>query len=381
MSNNISSYLNDIMTKVYGKDVRSAIHNAIETCYTDVSTSATLANTAAANADAKATLANTAATNANNAASWVPGIISAAYDPNKTYKYGNIVTYNSQIRYIMTDVAANDGLSDSNSCVITADEDIFNTPNRLNFSYVRNITKNVRNAYIGTYKQTGSRFVLNGYTTDKDSGVLYDITDKYTEYGSTANTSRYGSDTNQQHKAIKLINGHIYRLRSTYISGTSLTGTGINRPAYLWVCKEVPYTDKESTTYGLRRGYSSNPYDGRSAECTFLYTDEEFPYGIFIALYISRSGGPVYEDYTFDGILEDVTSDRFVSGIDSIAPYENGIASSEHTVGELMMFGSRLVKVIRAIAPGERITLTGGSANVQYTTIADELNEIRNLLS
>ena len=70
----IQEYLTKIMNAVYGRDVRSAIHDSIEECYRDVSTAETLAdaatkkaNTAASNADAKATAANTATTQANAA--------------------------------------------------------------------------------------------------------------------------------------------------------------------------------------------------------------------------------------------------------------------------------------------------------------------------
>lgn len=70
----ISNLLAQIMSAVYGKDVRQSIHDAIEQCYTDVSNaktiadaSTTAANTAAANASAKATAADTAASGANAA--------------------------------------------------------------------------------------------------------------------------------------------------------------------------------------------------------------------------------------------------------------------------------------------------------------------------
>ena len=64
----ISNLLNQIKTAIYGEEVRDSIHDAIEQCYTDVSTGVTLANTAANNANAKATAANNAASAANTAA-------------------------------------------------------------------------------------------------------------------------------------------------------------------------------------------------------------------------------------------------------------------------------------------------------------------------
>lgn len=48
---NISRYLAQILAAVYGKDVRQAIHDSIECCYTDVTNGVTLAETAAKKAD------------------------------------------------------------------------------------------------------------------------------------------------------------------------------------------------------------------------------------------------------------------------------------------------------------------------------------------
>lgn len=78
----ISNLLAQILSAVYGKDVRQAIHDSIEQCYSDVSTAKTLAddsvtaaNAAAANAETRVTTAltnaesrvNTAVGNANSA--------------------------------------------------------------------------------------------------------------------------------------------------------------------------------------------------------------------------------------------------------------------------------------------------------------------------
>lgn len=65
----IQTYLQDILDAVYGEEVRGAIHNAIEECYTDVTTSATAADAAATAANAAADAANEAADEANTAAS------------------------------------------------------------------------------------------------------------------------------------------------------------------------------------------------------------------------------------------------------------------------------------------------------------------------
>lgn len=106
----ISGFLAQILSAVYGKDVRQSIHDAIEQCYTDVSNAKTIAeaatnnaNTAASNAESRTkaaissmqtdtntaigncnsatTAANTAATNANtkaNAANTAAGNADAS---------------------------------------------------------------------------------------------------------------------------------------------------------------------------------------------------------------------------------------------------------------------------------------------------------------
>lgn len=66
----IQTYLQQILDAVYGEEVRGAIHDAIEECYTDVTTSATAADAAATAANAAATAANAAASAANSAAAF-----------------------------------------------------------------------------------------------------------------------------------------------------------------------------------------------------------------------------------------------------------------------------------------------------------------------
>ena len=50
----IQEYLNDILTAVYGVEVRDSIYNSILQCYTDVTNAETLANTAAEDANTAA---------------------------------------------------------------------------------------------------------------------------------------------------------------------------------------------------------------------------------------------------------------------------------------------------------------------------------------
>ncbi len=123
MMSRISQLLAQILSAVYGKDVRQSIHDAIEQCYADVSNAKTLAeasatnannvatnsesrttaaistmqtqtnaaiancnsastaaNSAASNASAKATAANNAAITANDAAAALPGQLQSTLD-------------------------------------------------------------------------------------------------------------------------------------------------------------------------------------------------------------------------------------------------------------------------------------------------------------
>lgn len=60
----ISTLLSQILSAVYGKDVRQSIHDSIEQCYSDVSEGKTIADTAAENANTAAVQAKTDAEDA-----------------------------------------------------------------------------------------------------------------------------------------------------------------------------------------------------------------------------------------------------------------------------------------------------------------------------
>ena len=67
MASRIETLLEEILNAVYGEEVRGSIHDAIEECYSDVSSAETLANSATNAANNAAVLANTAAAAANTA--------------------------------------------------------------------------------------------------------------------------------------------------------------------------------------------------------------------------------------------------------------------------------------------------------------------------
>ena len=66
-NNSIAENLALIESAVYGREVRSAIHDSIEQCYSDVTTAATAADDAATAANAAADLATSAAQAADDA--------------------------------------------------------------------------------------------------------------------------------------------------------------------------------------------------------------------------------------------------------------------------------------------------------------------------
>lgn len=77
MPSDISGYLEDIRNATYGEQVRSAIYNAISTCYTDVQSGVTTAGAAASSAYDAADSALTAAASARSAASSVTSAIAS----------------------------------------------------------------------------------------------------------------------------------------------------------------------------------------------------------------------------------------------------------------------------------------------------------------
>lgn len=92
----IQTYLQQILDAVYGEEVRGAIHDAIEECYTDVATSATAADAAATAANAAASAANAAAsgfTNVPESLFRVPGKITTVNPPSGADPYDFAVAF------------------------------------------------------------------------------------------------------------------------------------------------------------------------------------------------------------------------------------------------------------------------------------------------
>ena len=78
MASPIQDLLNQILNARYGEQVRGSIHDAIEICYSDVSSSTTTAATAAASANEAASNANNAASNATTIATEAAGNANTA---------------------------------------------------------------------------------------------------------------------------------------------------------------------------------------------------------------------------------------------------------------------------------------------------------------
>lgn len=94
----ISEYLNKIKTAIYGREVRDAIHDSIKECYTDVTSGATLANTASDKANSATEKANTAASNAD----------TATASANSAANLANAAASNADNKAALADKAATD---------------------------------------------------------------------------------------------------------------------------------------------------------------------------------------------------------------------------------------------------------------------------------
>lgn len=80
MASSIQNLLDQILNAVYGEEVRGAIHDSIEQCYSDVSTAKTSADTAVSNANTAIANANVATASATSAATSANTAATAAND-------------------------------------------------------------------------------------------------------------------------------------------------------------------------------------------------------------------------------------------------------------------------------------------------------------
>lgn len=110
----ISVYLDKILSSVYGKDVRQAIHDSIKCCYDDVTAGVSLANTAA-------TAANTAADNSETRTS--EAILSLTTDVNTAVANAanattsaNNAASNAENKASAAQTAANDANAAKEAC-------------------------------------------------------------------------------------------------------------------------------------------------------------------------------------------------------------------------------------------------------------------------
>ena len=99
MASQIETLLNTIETAIYGRDMRSAIHDSIEMCYSDVSTAKTLvdasidaAEIATANATTATSSANSATTDARTAIADAEQATDAAEDATADAEAATIAT-------------------------------------------------------------------------------------------------------------------------------------------------------------------------------------------------------------------------------------------------------------------------------------------------
>lgn len=119
----ISTLLSNILSAVYGRDVRQSIHDAISQCYTDVSLAKTLADSSVGTmtqkitdcdtaADGARSAANTANASASNADSSASSANTAASTANAAAEACNTAV--TQLPGQVTDVFADLGLTMQN---------------------------------------------------------------------------------------------------------------------------------------------------------------------------------------------------------------------------------------------------------------------------
>lgn len=303
---------------------------------------------------------------AEAAAAFVPNMISLAYDSARGYSRGEYMIKDNYLYVAMNDVAADAEFSAGNFAAVKVGEALMLNPKYIRYFFNWEITASSSiTVFNGTYKFSGGRFTLNGSTENKASAYQnFDMMD-------SSGTVRYTNDTTipSNHKGLILINGHRYRLRTRYISGTvSTIDTGV-----------IPYARCEKVVFSARlaSNYVGKTYTDRNTgdTCTdFVYDSTEMPNGIMVTLYTSRTGGPVWDNYTGEVTLEDITSSAFE--YECIAPVETSPAIADHAVGDLFILNSCLYKAISAINSGEDIKTGGASANVTKTSIAEVLSNI-----
>ncbi len=107
----ISTLLSNILSAVYGRDVRQSIHDAISQCYTDVSLAKTLADSSVGTmtqkitdcdtaAEGARTAANTANASASNADASASSALTAASTANAWLRLAIRRYPNSRIKFV-----------------------------------------------------------------------------------------------------------------------------------------------------------------------------------------------------------------------------------------------------------------------------------------
>jgi len=197
----IEQNLAKIMSAVYGKDVRAAIHDSIEQCYTDVTRSATAADAAASAANSAASAASNAATDAENAAT-AANVAAASAQAVDSVKYGSAQTLtDAQKEQARTNIGAANGELDRilepvglKEYVLTcASVPMNGLEGYLRLSNISNQGKiSSHTAYIVYWFEAWSDMIITGIDTYIDAAIGIRVSNEKPVVGVGSNTSWTG---------------------------------------------------------------------------------------------------------------------------------------------------------------------------------------------
>ena len=207
----IDQIVSQIRTAVYGRDVRSAIANGIETCYSSASGAAAIANNAASSANTAASAANTAASAANTAATKIGNASATA----TTLTPGSTATATATVGN--SGIAFTFGIPKGNS-----GKDFHIAKTFLSEAAMRAYSGGDIEAYDFAMIDTGS-------VQDPETGRLYcyepDTQDVWRYIGDLSGSQGIKGETGNGIASVVLNND--YTLTITYTDGTSTTTTSI----------------------------------------------------------------------------------------------------------------------------------------------------------
>ena len=353
-----------IRQAVYGKDVREAIADGIEKCYTDVSSGVTLANTAANNANSKATAADTAATAANTAAAAANGAaanVASAYSASSTYTVGDYVSYDNHVYRCSTDISTAEEWNSAHWTPVTVANEVSDLKSALSSEdiFVNDILSFVNYDYDTPFEQipsSGSWASVFGIKRVLQTIIL-------NREGTSSTTARVrisgnvalaGNNAGVQAwtNGVQLVEGHNYAARIKLLSGTSLnSGTAAIPSIFVYIVGG-------SSTIGAADGTESGRFN-------FTAPASE----VNLALYIST--GFTFTDAKFLVTLEDLTESRLHIIESGLEEANTDIATIQSNINDFSKNYLDLTTAARTLEDGTNIDeLTPGTYKVPSASVA-----------